>query len=166
MTESWTVPTCVMIERSFVLDVEKPKVDQPYKQTVPLFTCADHSSGHLWFSNITLDIFALSGVYFALFKAPASSTRPDEWTSFVYPTKPMPAVADVTVHTRNIILSGVCSGSTGQVTSYHSSLRVCLGSRDQVFVILGFPNSGLWEPSATSVAMSLTGLLSPLSLAL
>jgi hypothetical protein len=150
-----------LLERSFVINLPKPEVDRPVQASVGLFVAQRYSSGHLWFSNVTLDIFSLSGVYFALFKCPALPDAVDRWVNFDYPTKTIPAVSEVTLQTRNVILAGVCSGSTGQVTSYHSSLRISLGSRDQVFVMLGFPNSALWEKSGTSVAMCLTGVLSP-----
>jgi hypothetical protein len=149
-----------LVERSFVLDIQKPKVDQAYSQAVPLFTAAHYSSGHLWFSNVTLDIYSLSGVYFVLFKAPALADRVSDWCNFEYPTKLRPAVLEVTLQSRNVILAGLCSGTDGQTTSYHSSMRISLGSRDQVFVMLGFPNTALWLSTGTSVAMSLTGILS------
>jgi hypothetical protein len=151
------------VERSFVLDVRKPSIDQPYSQAVPLFTAKNYSSGHLWFTNVTLDIYALSGVYFVLFKAPALSDHVDQWCNFDFPTKEVPSVLDVTLQSRNVILAGLCSGTDGQPTSYHSSMRISLGSRDQVFVMLGFPNTALWDPTGTSVAMSLTGILTPTS---
>jgi hypothetical protein len=153
-----------LVERSFVLDVKKPSVDQPYSHAVPLFTAKHYSSGHLWLSNVTLDIYSLSGVYFVLFKAPALSDRVDQWCNFDFPTKEVPVAIDVTLQSRNVILAGLCSGNNGPVTSYRSSLRVSLGSRDQVFVMLGFPTTSLWDKEGTSVAMSLTGILTPAKL--
>jgi hypothetical protein len=150
-----------LVERSFVVNIPKPKIDQPVSTPVGLLVAQRYSSGHLWLSNLALDIFSLSGVYFVLFKSPALPNAVDRWVNFDYPTKIAPAVTEVTLQTRNVILAGVCSGSTGQPTSYHSSLRVSLGSRDQVFVMLGFPNSALWDDTGTSVAMCLTCVLTP-----
>jgi hypothetical protein len=150
----------VLVERSFVLNILKPKVPVPYSQSVPLLTAKTFSSGHQFFSDVTLDIYSLSGVYFVLFKSSATADRPERWSDFKFPTADSPAVTDVTFQTRNVILAGVCSGINGPVTTYRSGLRVALGSRDQVFVMLGFPTTELWPDPGTSVAMSLTGLLS------
>jgi hypothetical protein len=159
-----TSPLSGLIERSFVLTLAKPEDAQPYTHTVPLFMAKHFSSGHLWFSKANLDIYSLTAIYFALFKAPsdpASDAEPSRWSSFVYPTSDHPIALDVTLHTKNVILTGVCSGVNGPVTSYSSSLRISLGSRDQVFVMIGFPSTEQWPAMGASVAMSLTGELSP-----
>jgi hypothetical protein len=150
-----------LVERSFVLTVLKPDQPVPYTHTVPLFVAKHFSSGHIWFNNVTLDIYSLSAVYFVLFRAPAFDDDVSHWCNFVYPTGSSPAVLDVTLQSKNVILAGVCSGINGPVTTYESSLRISLGSRDQVFVMLGFPSTDQWPDTGTSVAMTLTGVLTP-----
>jgi hypothetical protein len=159
-----TVSIPGLIERSFVLNVPKPSVGQPYEHTVPLFTARAFSSGHLWFRRINLDIYSLTAIYFALFRAPANATDDSDvsrWSNFVYPTSTHPIALDVTLQPKNVILTGICSGVNGPVTSYSCPLKVSLGSRDQVFVMIGFPSTDQFPETGASVAMSLTGELSP-----
>jgi hypothetical protein len=150
-----------LIERSFVLNLDKPLQPQPYTHTVPLFTAKNFSSGHLWFNRVSLDMYSLIAIYFALFKAPALEGDPSHWSNFVYPTSDAPIALDVTLQTKNVILTGVCSGVNGPVTTYVSSMKISLGSRDQVFVMIGFPSTEQWPDTGASVAMSLTGELAP-----
>jgi hypothetical protein len=154
-----------LIERSFRLWLKKPQTTEhlPYTHTVALFTAAHYSSGHLFLSHASIDMVSFDGVYFMLFKAPSSPEEPSQWTDFAYPTIVEPSVTDVTFQTKNVIISGLCSGISGNVASFPSTRRVVLGSRDQVFVMLGFPDVTLWPETGTEVAMSLTGILTPTS---
>jgi hypothetical protein len=108
-------------------------------------------------------MWATTGVYFVLFKVAAPTNDPERFTDFVFPTITASSVGNVTFRTKNVLLTGLCSGIEGPITSYTVGRTIALGSRDQIFVMLGFPDVQLWNPPGVIVSMSLTGLLSTVS---